>query len=194
MCCAIALAMIGINSEMRITEGVNVACCSGGFAGTSIRRTPCDACTRPGLPTSIFGFLAFCRSGGSQPTSNSAPPSIRTSAWRRMTTKLGRASTKCGSSVGFRQNGDVDFVTTNFCATSDPKSGSVATTLSLACAETSENKNCERDKNGFFHGNQNLWAPWAPRMNSNWRKSSSAWRCERKSSFQEVVIVLQSDF
>src|SRR5260370_1408686 len=53
-------------------------------------RMPCDACTRPGLPTSIFGFRAFCKSGGSQPISSSAPPSMSTSAVRNLQTKLGK--------------------------------------------------------------------------------------------------------
>ena len=100
MCCATVFAMIGSIMKCGLPSACTSPAARVTFAGTFIKRTPCEACTRPGLPTSIFGLRAFCRSGGSQPISSSAPPSIRTSALRSCTTKLGRASTKCGSSVG----------------------------------------------------------------------------------------------
>src|SRR2546423_6437049 len=88
---------------------------------------------RPGLPTSIFGLRAFCKSGGNQPISSSAPPSINMSALRNETTKLGRASTKWGSSVAFART-TMSILSSPISFASDPKSGKVATTLSLACA------------------------------------------------------------
>src|SRR5881275_2043810 len=101
--------------------------------GTPINLMPCEACTRPGLPTSILGLRAFCKSGGSQPTSNSAPPSIKTSAVRNWTTKLGRASTKCESSVGLARTVTAT-LSPPISRASEPKSGSVATTFSFAWA------------------------------------------------------------
>ena len=134
ICCAIALAMIGSTVKC----GLPIACTSPAarvtFAGTFINRTPSKACTRPGLPTSIFALRAFCRSGGSQPSSSSAPPSINTSALRSETTKLGRASTKCGSSVALART-TMSILSPPISRASDPKSGNVATTLSLPCAD-----------------------------------------------------------
>jgi len=109
----------------------------------------CDAWILPGLPTSIFGFLAFCKSGGNQPTSSSAPPSIKTSALRRETTKLGRASTKCGSSVAFAKTVTLT-LSPPISRARDPESGSVATTLSFACAEHAQATIAVKIKEVFF--------------------------------------------
>src|SRR5438128_8071927 len=110
---------------------------------------PCEACIRPGLPISIFGLRAFCKSGGSQPISNSAPPSIKTSALRSETTKLGRASTKCGSSVGFARTVTLT-LSAPISRARDPKSGSVATTFSLACTENAHPRSAEKMNRIFF--------------------------------------------
>src|ERR1044071_4323868 len=102
--------------------------------GISTSCTPSTQEMRPGLPGSSFGLRAPSSSGGSQPTSNSAPPSINASARFSFTIKLGFASTKCGSSVGL-----ASVVTstrsppTSFASV--PKSGVVATTFNFACAK-----------------------------------------------------------
>src|SRR3954452_9237250 len=112
-------------------------------------RTPWDAWTRPGLPTSIFGLRAFWSNGGSQPISSSAPPSIRTSASRSWTTKLGRASTKCESSVGFART-LMSTLSPPTSRASDPRSGRVATTLILACPEKAKPRLADRINRIFF--------------------------------------------
>src|SRR5947208_13442080 len=114
-----------------------------------MRRTPCEAWTRPGFPTSIFGLRAFCRSGGSHPISSSAPPSIRTSASRNWTTKLGRASTKCESSVGFART-LTSTLSPPTSRASEPRSGNVATTLSFACPVRAKLRIADRIKRIFF--------------------------------------------
>src|SRR5438093_4329087 len=119
------------------------------LAGTFMRRTPCEAWTRAGLPISIFGLRAFWSSGGNQPSSSSAPPSIRTSALRIETTKLGRASTKCGSSVGFAKTVTCT-LSPPISRASEPKSGNVATTLSLASAGKAHARVVERTKRICF--------------------------------------------
>src|SRR5436190_7899836 len=123
-----------VDHEMGISSACTSPAARVAFAGTFINRTPWDACTRPGLPTSNFGLRAFCKSGGNQPSSSSAPPSMSTSALRSCTTKLGRASTKCESSVGFA----IELTSTlspPISRASDARSGRVATTLMVACAE-----------------------------------------------------------
>src|SRR5581483_3742565 len=122
-----------------------------------MRRIPCDACTRPGLPISIFGLRVFCNSGGSHPSSSSAPPSISTSALRRETTKLGRASTKCGSSVGFARTVTLT-LSPPISRASDPKSGKVATTFSFACADNVPAMIADKITRVFFM-NQSLQPP-----------------------------------
>src|ERR1044071_2824756 len=59
------------------------------------------------------------------------------SASRNFTTKLGRASTKCGSSVGLARTVTLTFSPPTSRAR-EPRSGSVATTFSLACAENAQ--------------------------------------------------------
>ena len=149
MCCATALAMIGSTMKCGLPSACTSPAARVTFAGTFIRRIPCDACTRPGLPISIFGLRAFCRSGGNQPISSSAPPSISTSALRSETTKLGRASTKCGSSVGFARTVTLT-LSPPISRASEPKSGNVATTFSLACAAKAQVVIADRSKRIFF--------------------------------------------
>src|ERR1022692_106135 len=138
-----------VSHEMWIAERVDVAGPRVAFAGTFINRRPSAAITRPGLPASIFGLRAFCKSGGSQPISNSAPPSINTSAVRNCTTKLGRASTKCGSSVGFART-MTSTLSPPISRASEPKSGRVATTSSFAWLLRAQLKITERIKRIFF--------------------------------------------
>src|SRR6185503_11387956 len=95
---------------------------------------PCDATMSPGEPAAILSLRALSSSGGSQPISSSAPPSIRTSARLSVTMWLGLASTKCGSSDGLASAVTV---------TSPPpisraraaRSGVVATTVSFLTAD-----------------------------------------------------------
>src|SRR5690242_14443513 len=150
---------------------------------------PCDAWIRPGLPTSILGFLAFCRRGGNQPTSSSAPPSIKTSALRRATTKLGRASTKCGSSVALARTVTLT-LSPPISRASDPKSGSVATTFNFACAEQAQAMIAQKIRAVFFMilefvgavGAENEFPLEKNRLNFPCRKE--------KILLQEILIVL----
>src|SRR4051812_36266838 len=103
------------------------------LVGISSNLIPSDATMRPGAPAATFELREFSNSGGSQPSSSSAPPSIKASARFSVTMKLGLASTKCGSSVGFAS-------ATTFTRSppisraTDARSGVVATTLSCAVA------------------------------------------------------------
>src|SRR5947207_9752559 len=74
---------------------------------------------------------------------------MRTSAVRNCTTKLGRASTKCESSVGFAITVTATLSPPTSRA-SEPKSGRVATTLSFACAEKRHRKVTDRINRIFF--------------------------------------------
>src|SRR5215468_387089 len=163
------------------------------FAGTFIKRMPCDAWTRPGLPISIFGLRAFSRSGGNQPSSSSAPPSIRTSALRTETTKLGRASTKCGSSVVFARTVTLT-LSPPISRASDPKSGSVATTLSFACAEQAQATIAHKINEIFF---MNLEFVSTVRAENEFplQKDRLDFPCrEEKVFLQKILVVLQADF
>src|SRR2546423_2144655 len=130
---ATVFAMIGSTTKCGLPIAWTSPAARVAFVGTFMRRTPCEAWTRPGLPTSILGLRAFWRRGGSQPISSSAPPSMSTSASRSCTTKLGRASTKCESSVGFART-PTSTLSPPTSRASEPRSGRVATTLSLAWA------------------------------------------------------------
>src|SRR6266576_3016836 len=153
---------------------------------------PCDACTRPGLPTSIFGLRAFCKSGGSHPSSSSAPPSISTSAVRNWTTKLGRASTKCESSVGFAMTVTATLSPPISRATA-PKSGKVATTLSLAFAGKAQARIVERIKRICFISLEFVSAMCAE-DEFPLKKDRIDLPCgEEKVLLQKIVIVLQSE-
>src|SRR5207244_5776312 len=163
------------------------------FAGTFMRRIPCDAWMRPGLPISIFGFRAFCRSGGNQPSSSSAPPSIKTSALRRETTKLGRASTKWGSSVAFARTVTLT-LSPPISRASDPKSGSVATTLSFACTEQAQATIAHKIKEVFFMILEFVSAMGA-KNEFPLEENRFYLPCrEEKVLLEEILVVLQSDF
>src|SRR5436190_8418073 len=148
---------------------------------------------RPGLPISIFGLRAFCKSGGSQPSSSSAPPSIKTSAPRIETTKLGRASTKCGSSVAFARTVTLT-LSPPISRANEPKSGNVAITFSLACAAKAQATIADRSKRVFFMilklvgamGAENEFPLEENRLDFPCR--------EEKVLLQKILIVLQSDF
>ena len=144
-----ALAIMGSAAKCGLPSACTSPAARVTFAGTFIRRTPSDAWILPGFPISIFGFRAFCRSGGNQPNSSSAPPSIKTSALRSETTKLGRASTKCGSSVGLAKTMRL-ILSPPISRASEPKSGKVATTFSLACAAKAQVTIASRSKRVFF--------------------------------------------
>src|SRR5437762_13474153 len=103
------------------------------LVGISNSLTPSDATIRPGAPAPILPLRAFSRSGGSQPSSRSAPPSISASARLRVTMKLGFASAKRGSSVGLASATQLTRSPPISRAT-DARSGVVATTLSCAVA------------------------------------------------------------
>src|ERR1019366_2334248 len=102
-------------------------------AGTSSSATPFEQFTWPGAPATIFSLRDWSSSAGSQPISSSAPPSMTTSAWFSFTMKLGLASTKCGSSVGFASVVSV-ILSPPISLAMDARSGVVATTFSFACA------------------------------------------------------------
>src|SRR5439155_2317799 len=161
--------------------------------GTPINLMPCEACTRPGLPTSIFGLRAFCKSGGSQPISSSAPPSIKTSAVRSCTTKLGRASTKCESSVGFAKTVTCT-LSPPISRASEPKSGNVATTLSLASAEKAHAKVVESTKRICFMSLKFMRSMCAENEFELKKNRIDFALREEKVFFEKVVIVLQSEF
>src|SRR5205807_900706 len=162
------------------------------FVGTFMRRIPCDACTRPGLPISIFGLRAFCKSGGNQPISNSAPPSIKTSALRNETTKLGRASTKCGSSVALART-TRPILSPPISRASEPKSGSVATTLSFACAEKPQARIADRIKDAFFMSLKFVSAVGAEDEFELEKNRIDVATDKEEVLLEEIVIVLQSD-
>src|SRR5438874_10983863 len=163
------------------------------LVGTSMGWIPCDACTRPGLPISIFGFRAFCKSGGNQPSSSSAPPSISTSALRRDTTKLGRASTKCGSSVALAKTVTL-ILSPPISRAKEPKSGNVVTTLSLASAEKAHARLVERIKRIFFISLEFVSAVSAENEFPLEKDRLDLPCREKKVLLQKILIVLQSDF
>src|SRR6266581_3820718 len=193
ICCATALAMIGSIMKCGLPRACTSPAARVSVVGTPINLTPCEACTRPGLPTSILGLRAFCKSGGSQPTSSSAPPSISTSAVRNWTTKLGRASTKCESSVGFARTVTATLSPPISRATA-PKSGKVATTLSLASAEKAQARIAERIKRICFMSLEFVSAMCAE-DEFPLEKDRFDFACgEEKVFLQKILIVLQSDF
>src|SRR5213594_1751188 len=154
---------------------------------------PCDACTRPGLPTSILGLRAFCKSGGNQPISSYAPPSMSTSAVRNWTTKLGRASTKCESYVGFAITVTLTLSPPISRATAT-KSGKVATTFSLASDEKAQARIVERIKRICC---MSLKFVSTVRAEDEFplEKNGLDLPCgEEKVLLQKILIVLQSDF
>src|SRR4051812_45806209 len=184
MCCATVFAIIGSMQKCGLpsactSPAARVSCC-----GAPINLTPCDACTRPGLPTSSFALRAFCKSGGSQPISSSAPPSIKTSALRSDTTKLGRASTKCGSSVGLARTVISALSPPISCATA-PKSGNVETTLSLACASSGRSRS-----NGVMEYWSNLLNLFVFMRFFWWLKLVRAVRAEDEFNLQEDGVLL----
>src|SRR5437773_4567169 len=154
---------------------------------------PRDASPRPGLPTSILELRAFCKSGGSQPSSSSAPPSMSTSAVRNWTTKLGRASTKCESSVGFAITVTLTLSPPISRATA-PKSGKVATTLSLASAEKAQARIVERIKKMCFMSLKFVSAMRAENEFPLEKNGLDFPSGEEKILLQKILIVLQSDF
>src|SRR5437867_11293114 len=162
------------------------------FAGTFMRRIPCDACTRPGLPISVLGSRAFCKSGGNQPSSSSAPPSIKRSALRNETTKLGRASTKCGSSVALAKTTRL-ILSPPISRASEPKSGKVATTFSFACAEKEQVSIATRSKRILLMSLKFVGAV-STKKEFPLAKDRLDLPCrEEKVLLQKILIVLQSD-
>src|SRR5689334_21808393 len=103
------------------------------LVGISSSLIPSEATIRPGAPAATLEFREFSNSGGSHPSSSSAPPSTNASARLSVTMKLGFASTKCGSSVGFASATTLTLSPPISRAT-DARSGVVATTLSCAVA------------------------------------------------------------
>ena len=99
-CAATILAFSGSSMKCGLPARWASPCERSAVAGMSSSWTPSEATTRPGAPARILGLRAPSSSGGSQPISSSAPPSISTSARFIATIWLGRASTKWGSSVG----------------------------------------------------------------------------------------------
>src|SRR6266513_6087620 len=192
ICCATALAMIGSIMKCGLPSACTSPAARVSVVGTPINLIPCEACTRPGLPSSILGLRAFCKSGGSQPSSNSAPPSISTSAVRNWTTKLGRASTKCESSVGFAMTVTATLSPPISRATA-PKSGKVATTLSLAYAEKAQTRIVERI-NGICFMNLKFVSTVRAEDEFPLEKNGLDLPCgEEKVVLQKILVVLQSD-
>src|SRR5438045_8544510 len=163
------------------------------LVGTFIRRIPCDACTRPGLPISILGLRAFCKSGGSHPSSSSAPPSIKTSALRNETTKLGRASTKCGSSVALAKTTRL-ILSPPISRASEPKSGKVATTVSFLYADRQHARMVDRINVIFFMSLKFVSAMCAENEFPLEKDRLDLPSREEKVLLQKILIVLQSDF
>src|SRR6266478_187539 len=193
MCCAIAFAIIGSTVKCGLPSACTSPAARVTFAGTFIRRTPSDAWILSGLPTSIFGFLAFCKSGGNQPTSSSAPPSIKTSALRIETTKLGRASTKWGSSVAFARTVTLT-LSPPISRASHPKSGSVATTLSFACAEQVQAIIAYKISEVFFMILEFVSTVGAENEFPLEKNGFDLPCREEKVLLEEILVVLQSDF
>src|SRR6266480_1131237 len=137
--------------------------------------------------------VRIAESGGSQPSSSSAPPSISTSAVRNWTTKLGRASTKCESSVGFA-NTVTATLSPPISRAMAPKSGKVATTLSLACAEKAHARIVERIKRICFMSLKFVSAMRAEDEFPLKKNGLDLPSGEEKILLQKILIVLQSDF
>src|SRR5689334_17681231 len=207
MCWAIALAMIGSTLKWGLPSACTSPAARVTLAGTFIKRIPCEACTRPGLPISSLELRAFCKSGGSQPSSSSAPPSINTSALRSETTKLGRASTKCGSSVGFASTAR-SILSPPISRANEPKSGRVATTLSFACAIGARSRNGKLIEHrisflvseiifvliGVYSRLKLMGAVGAKNELELKKNRVNVAAGQEKSVLQKIVIVLQADF